>query len=299
MNRKCLRCISVTTHPEAEEAIGETLYRLFDTGAVVWHNLETGESAVSVYVELTYDALTQKKRALRMELKAFSTFGLKTGSLKITTRQVKPEDWAESWKRHFKPIEIGNELLIKPSWSKRKPLAGAKVVILDPGLSFGTGQHPTTSYCLEQLAAARIRSTPQSFLDIGTGTGVLAISAAKLGYEPVRGLDFDAVAVRIARENSALNQCTSIVYGEQDLMKLPVRSKDKVDVICANLIYDVLISGQQRILNRLNKSGRLIIAGILTTQFPQVTDSYRKAGMRLIKSRAEGEWTSGTLKFDV
>jgi ribosomal protein L11 methyltransferase len=296
---RTLRCISVITHPEAEEAVSEALFRLFGTGAVIWHNLETGESRVSVYVELAQEDLTKKRRELRAELKEFSKFGLQTGSLKTTAHRVKPEDWAESWKRHFKPIEIGDDLLIKPSWSKRKPRAGAKVIILDPGLSFGTGQHPTTSYCLEQLATARVHDRHQSFLDIGIGTGVLAIAAAKLGYEPVQGFDFDPVAVRIANENADLNLCSSIELWEQDLMKLPVRSKEKFDVICANLIYDVLIAGQQRIINRLNKNGRLILAGILSAQFAQVTGSYRTAGLRLMKSNTEGEWTSGTLQFGV
>jgi len=298
VNTKCLRCISVRTHPEAEEAVGETLFRLFDSAAVTWHDLESGESTVSVYVELAQKKVISGRRELRADLKRFSEFGLKTGSLKISARQVKPEDWAESWKRHFKPIEIGTHLLIKPSWSNRKPKRGAKVVVLDPGLSFGTGQHPTTSFCLEQLAAARNTDQQQTLLDIGTGTGVLAIAAEKLGYTPVQAFDFDPVAVRIAKENSELNHCSQIEYWEQDLLALPVRTKDKFDIICANLMYDVLISGQKHIINRLHKNGNLILAGILTTQFPKVTDSYCKSGMSLVSSRREGEWTSGRWKFD-
>lgn len=298
MNDKTLRCVSVTTLPEAEEAVGEILFNLFDSSTVTWHDLDSGESTVSVYVELRQSNVTADRRSLRNQLKGLPEFGPATGSLRITLRKVKPEDWAESWKRHFKPIEIGDQLLIKPSWSKRKPRAGAKVVILDPGLSFGTGQHPTTSFCLEQLAAAKHIADRQSFLDIGTGTGVLAIAAAKVGYQPVQAFDFDPVAARIAQENSDLNNCSEIEYSEQDLMKLPVRSKQKFDVICANLMYDVLIAGQKRIINRLTPNGRLIVAGILTTQFSMVVDSYRNAGMQLVKSGCKGEWTSGTLLFD-
>lgn len=298
MSDKTLRCVSVTTLPEAEEAVGEILFNLFDSSAVTWHNLDSGESTVSVYVELSQRNVIADRRSLRNQLKRLPEFGLATGSLRITARKVKPEDWAESWKRHFKPIEIGDSLLIKPSWSKRKPRAGAKVVILDPGLSFGTGQHPTTSFCLEQLAAAKHIDDRQSFLDIGTGTGVLAIAAAKLGYQPVQAFDFDPIAVRIAQENSDLNDCSEIEYSEQDLLKLPVRSKQKFDVICANLMYDVLIAGQKRIINRLAPNGRLIVAGILTTQFSMVVESYRNAGMQLVKSGCKGEWTSGTLLFD-
>ena len=298
MNSRKLRCVSVKTDPEAEEAIGEILFRLFDATATVWHDLESGESTVSVYVELTRSAAIAGRRALRDKLNRFSGYGLKTGSLKVSARQVKPEDWSESWKRHFRPIEIGNKLLVKPSWSKRKPRSGAAVVILDPGLSFGTGQHPTTCYCLEQLSVAHTPGRQQSFLDLGTGTGVLAIAAAKLGFDPVYGIDFDPSAIRNAQENSRLNGCPSVTYSHQDLLRLPVRSKEQHDVICANLISDVLITGRDRILNRLSKSGRLIIAGILTTQFSQVIECYRNAGMQLIHRKTGGEWTSATLRFD-
>ena len=138
---------------------------------------------------------------------------------------MRREDWAESWKRHFKPIEIGDALLVKPSWSKRRPRKNQAVVILDPGLSFGTGQHPTTAFCLREIVRLKLAkergrlarefktrhhadepSALQSFLDIGTGSGILAIAAAKLGYQPVHAFDFDAEAVRIARANARANR---------------------------------------------------------------------------------------------
>ena len=114
---------------------------------------------------------------------------MKIGAGKIEIAKVKREDWAESWKRHFHPIEIGKTLLVKPSWSKKRPAKNQAVVILDPGLSFGTGQHPTTSFCLHQIARGRKNGTPRpSFLDIGTGSGILAIAAAKLGYPAGSGV---------------------------------------------------------------------------------------------------------------
>ena len=132
--------------------------------------------------------------------------GLQIGAGKFALAKVRRENWAESWKRHFKPIEIGGELLIKPSWSKRRAKKNQAVLILDPGLSFGTGQHPTTSFCLEQLVQHRTIKADQSFLDIGTGSGILALAAAKLGYSLVEAFDFDPEAVAIARTNARRNR---------------------------------------------------------------------------------------------
>jgi ribosomal protein L11 methyltransferase len=185
-------------------------------------------------------------------------------------------------------------LLIKPSWSRRRPRKGQSVVVLDPGLSFGTGQHPTTGFCLRQLAARRKPAARQSFLDIGTGSGILAIAAAKLGYEPVEAFDFDAEAVRIARENAAKNQVSAgIRLRRQDVTKLPLRSAGKYSVICANLIANLLLSERGRLLARLPEDGVLVLAGILKTEFRQVQRAFESAGLRLVASRTEHEWRSG------
>jgi ribosomal protein L11 methyltransferase len=210
---------------------------------------------------------------------------------------VRVRDWAESWKRHFKPLEIGDSLLIQPTWSRRKPRAGQQLVLLDPGLSFGTGHHATTRFCLEQLAALRRPAPSQSFLDIGTGTGILAISAVKLGYSPVKAFDFDPDCVRIARENAALNKVAAEVHPTRaDLMRLPPRSAGRFDVVCANLMYDLLLAGRGRILARLRPGGTLVLAGILATQFQLVADAYAAAGLRLVASRTEKEWRSGAFR---
>ncbi len=151
---------------------------------------------------------------------------------------MKREDWAESWKRHFKPIEIRVKarpsaarqsasqppsLLVKPSWSRRRAAKNQAVVILDPGLSFGTGQHPTTAFCLHEIARCRQPGTAQSFLDIGTGSGILAIAAAKLGYAPVQAFDFDPESVRVAGDNARKNRVTGrLKLTRGDLAKLPL-----------------------------------------------------------------------------
>jgi ribosomal protein L11 methyltransferase len=232
--------------------------------------------------------------------------GLKIGPGKITIAKVRREDWAESWKRHFKPIEIGDALLVKPSWSKRRPRKNQAVVILDPGLSFGTGQHPTTAFCLHQIVAAvcdrrsrRSQSTAasKSFLDIGTGSGILAIAAAKLGYQPVHAFDFDVEAVRVARANARANHVRSSLKIEHgDVSKLPLCPARKYDLICANLISDLLIAEKCRIAAQLNRGGTLVLAGILKTEFPLVQKAFAQLGLKLVCRRIGKEWRSGSFR---
>ena len=217
---------------------------------------------------------------------------------------MRREDWAESWKRHFKPLEIGDALLLKPSWEKRQPRKGQAVIILDPGLSFGTGHHATTGFCLRQLVEvrkgrgagreSRASAPALSLLDIGTGSGILAIAAAKLGYSPVRCFDFDPESVRVAKANAAQNDVAHLVKPvRRDLTKLPPASATRYHVVCANLIYDLLIAERDRILSRLRPDGVLVLAGILQTQFAKVERAYRQAGLKLIATEVEKEWQSG------
>jgi ribosomal protein L11 methyltransferase len=235
---------------------------------------------------------------LRNRLQQIAQCGLNIGPAKISMQRVRREDWAESWKRHFKPIEIGSALLIKPSWSKRRAKKSQAVVVLDPGLSFGTGQHPTTAFCLRQISSFVIRhSSLPSFLDIGTGSGILAIAAAKLGYSPVKAFDFDPGAVRIAQENARKNGVSRKVnIRHQDVTKLSARSLSKFDLICANLISTLLIAERRRIFSQLKKGGVLVLAGILHNDFASVQTAYEALGMRLIASRTEKGWRSGAFR---
>ena len=196
--------ISIQTHREAEEAVVELCRAIFPEPPVSFTDADTGRVAVNVYVGKPVGRAAVVLR-IRSGFAVIRRSGLNAGSGKISIRKIPHRDWAESWRRHFKPLEVGSALLVKPSWSRRRPRAGQAVVVLDPGLSFGTGQHPTTAFCLRQVAACRDPRRPQSFLDIGTGSGILAIAAAKLGYSPVEAFDNDPVAVRRARDNARRN----------------------------------------------------------------------------------------------
>jgi len=241
---------------------------------------------------------------LRRALGQIKSYGLNTGTGRISIKRMRREDWAESWKRHFRPIEIGSALLIKPSWSRRAPRKGQAAIVLDPGLSFGTGQHPTTGFCLQQLVAnherLKSRTAQGSFLDIGTGSGILAIAAAKLGYAPVAAFDFDVDAVRIARENARKNAVSRKVnIRHKDMTQMPRRSREKYDLICANLISTVLVAERRRIVSRLKPGGVLVLAGILRGEFASVRGAYETCGLRLVASRMEKEWRSGAFCFGV
>lgn len=255
---------------------------------------ETGLVVVSVYVQTKPDWSRAGRAKLMSELKRIAGNGLNIGPGKVELKRIRQEDWAESWKLHFKPVLFGSALLLKPSWSRRRPRKGQVEVVLDPGLSFGTGRHPTTAFCLRQLVVRRRSGASQSCLDIGTGSGILAIAAAKLGYAPVDAFDFDSEAVGIARANARRNGVAALIrFRQQDLTKLPRRSAQQYSLICANLISSLLKAERERILTRLRADGVLAIAGILEGEFAQVQRAFETAGMRLVASRTQNEWRCG------
>lgn len=312
--------VSIATSREAEEAVAELVLRVLSQTPSTYFDAETGDTTVSTYLEQPSQWSAAARAELQAGLCTLTECGLDIGPGAIASSKVRREDWAESWKRHFKPLEIGDALLLKPSWEKRKPRKGQAVIILDPGLSFGTGHHATTGFCLRQLVEVRKgrgaglglgagresrASAPArnldpnpapalSLLDIGTGSGILAIAAAKLGYSPVRCFDFDPESVRVAKANALQNDVAHLVKPvRHDLTKLPLASATRYHVVCANLIYDLLLAERERILKRLRPDGVLVLAGILQTQFPQVERAYRQAGLQLIATEVEKEWQSG------
>ena len=187
--------------------------------------------------------------------------------------------------------------MLKPSWSGRKARKSQVVVVLDPGLSFGTGHHPTTAFCLEQLVRFRC-DQPQSLLDVGTGSGVLAIAATRLGYNPVIGFDVDAEAIRIARANARRNRVErQIQFHQEDLASARLRLAHGYSVVCANLTADLLLGHRDRFLAWLEPGGLLVLAGILKEEFGKVQRHYERAGLRRVAGSTKGEWHSGSFQL--
>jgi ribosomal protein L11 methyltransferase len=284
--------VSVRTTTEGEEAVAGLLEKIFGQPPAVYRSEKTGGIVVTVYPE----GLPAPQRALRASLEAalagMRGLPLALGAAGLAIKRLRRENWAESWKRHFQPIEVSPRLLIKPSWSRRRARPGQHVVILDPGLSFGTGQHPTTLFCLQQLARCRRPGMEQSLLDIGCGSGILAIAAAKLGYSPVVALDNDPEAVRASRNNVKRNK-VRVVVRLADLTRLPLACRGRYDVVCANLICDLLVGEGEKIRRWLKPGGKLVTAGILHGEFSRLQKKLQRCCLTLEKAGVNREWKSG------
>jgi ribosomal protein L11 methyltransferase len=311
MRHQSLWKVTVTTTPEAEDAVAELLRAILNQPATAYFDVETGVSTITIYLPQKWESAGKVGAAVSAGLKRIRSYGLRIGPGKIMMAKIRREDWAESWKRHFKPIEIREALLIKPSWSRRQARKGQSVIVLDPGLSFGTGHHPTTAFCLEQIVAAvhgrrnqrpRRIAAAKSFLDLGTGSGILAMAAARLGCSPVRALDFDPESVRVARANARANQLhrkLRIMRG--DVSQLPIRPGQRghgYDLVCANLLTDLLIAQRRRIAAQLKPDGTLVLAGILKSEFASVQKAYKTLGLGPVSRQVETEWCSGAFRFD-
>jgi ribosomal protein L11 methyltransferase len=293
---KLLRSISITTSLSAEDAVGVLLELEQGQTPSSYADALTRLSTVSVYGEIETRDVPGIKRRLREGLQALAANGIDVGPAQIQVKKVPARDWSESWKRHFKPLDLGPRLLVKPTWSRRVPKKSQALVVLDPGLSFGTGQHATTRFCLEQLVALRDpAASSQSMLDVGTGSGILAIAAVKLGYQPVNAFDFDPDCVRVANENTELNGVAAVLtVTHDDITQVPKKPKQRYSVVCANLIYDLLIAERDRLLARVAPGGSLVLAGILETQFTLVRKTFEAAGWKLVAATTDKEWRSGT-----
>lgn len=300
--KSLLHEVSVQTSASAEDAVGALLEKVLGIVPSVHIDVIQGTVRVQAYGEWSPDQVPTLRRSLRQGLAQLIEHGVDPGPSKIRIRRVPPRDWSESWKRHFKPFVVGDHLWVKPPWSRRRPRRDQVEVILNPGLSFGTGQHPTTRYCLRELV--RLRPGPAvattdagvpSFMDLGTGSGLLAIAAACLGYAPIEALDFDPDSVRIAMENAERNGVANrLTLAQADVLKLPVKPTRRFDIVAANLMADLLVEARRQITSRVAPAGHLVVAGILTTQFDTVVEAYRADGWELLDSIIEDEWRSGT-----
>lgn len=291
--RSALWKVSISTTPEAEDAISELLSEQVGQPATSYTDLETGITTVAAYLNERPSPFRPVRDGLEKGLERLRRSRVIVGAGRISLASIRPRDWAESWKRHFKPIAIGRALLLRPSWSRKKPSPGQRSLILDPGLSFGTGHHPTTLFCLQQIVAWRNPKTAQSFLDLGTGSGILALAAARLRYAPVEAIDNDPDAVRVAQANARRNRLEhKIRFRAAELARLPKTGFPRYSLICANLIAPLLIEHRDRILARLGPSGRLVLAGILKTEAPFICSCYKVAGLSLVAARSQGEWRS-------
>jgi ribosomal protein L11 methyltransferase len=206
-------------------------------------------------------------------------------------RAVIEKDWSLEWKQHYHPIRLGRRIQIVPSWMDPTPYASDLVLRLDPGMAFGTGMHPTTQLCLETLED--LAATGSDVIDLGCGSGILAIAAAKLGAGRVLGVDIDPQAVRTARENILLNGVESTVQIRAGSLAELLKEERSAPLVVANILAVVLREMLAAGLARtVRPGGRLVLSGILEEQSAAVEAAIREAGMRVEEKRVRQDWVA-------
>ncbi len=248
---------------------------------------------VTVYIpadERAGDTAAEARRRLQ-ELGAMET-GLDLGKLTLELGEQDDEDWAESWKASYKPFRLGRRFVIKPTWEAFDPEPDDKIIQIDPGMAFGSGTHETTGMCTELIE--RYVRPGQRVCDVGTGTGILAIAAALMGARPVLASDIDPMAVRVARENVALNGLGGVVEVRQGDLLAAVDAP--CDVLIANIIADVIVMMAPDALTRVVPGGLFICSGIATGRRAEVVEALTRAGFADIDGLTRGEWVALTAR---
>ena len=308
-------------HCSVPERRVNPLFEVFDGGDFVlssYHDIESDETEMRIYLE---DA-AQAPDAARRLADALRVAGC---AAEVSTSEVPDEDWKLSYRRHFRTEKIARRLVTVPTWelddfkASADPDMRARIpLVLDPGLAFGTGKHETTRACLEYIDELAGNGA-QSFLDMGCGSGILSIAAAKLGCSPVSGFDIDEDAVNASRENAALNgvkvdyrlfalgkgavtldesiEAAKGLYPDLALQGRDVGSSATpfapADIVVANILGPLLIAFAEEIASYAKKT--LIVSGILNELYPEVRGAFAALGFSEVSRKTIGEWTTGCL----
>lgn len=210
---------------------------------------------------------------------------MKAGATDVKTQLLPEQNWDELWRKHFKPHRIGSRLVVRPSWETYEFSPGDIELVLDPGQAFGTGEHATTKMCLELLEAADLAG--KSVLDLGCGSGILAIAAVKMGASRVLAVDIDPMAVEVAKENARLNGVTvPVLQGDGEM------GNEQVDIIVSNIISATLIRLAGLAYERLKSGGWWQVSGIISDNWPDVLDEARRVGFTLDRTIEEDGWVA-------
>ncbi len=263
-------------------------------------NMRDCETCVTVYLPDDsqgadmLSALRSEMSALgeRDENKAF-------GRLAVELANVREEDWANNWKQYFKPLTVGERLVIKPSWEEYDPTDGRTVLEIDPALSFGTGQHNTTQLCLE-LIEKNLRDGDR-VLDLGCGSGILSIAAVLLGADSATAVDISQNSVETAKENASQNNIPTEKYTAYcgDIISdnaLVEKIGGEFDIIAANIVADVLIAMSPLFEKFLKKGSKLILSGIIIERADEVIEAVKSKGYTLVEIREKDGWAA--VSFD-
>ncbi|MCY6371822.1 50S ribosomal protein L11 methyltransferase [Clostridium ganghwense] len=212
-------------------------------------------------------------------------FGLDKGEGIVTVNKVNEEEWENNWKKYYKPTKVGGKTVVKPIWEEYKPNNNEIVIELDPGMAFGTGTHETTRLCVKALE--EYIKEDSTVFDIGTGSGILAITAAKLNAKKVVGVDLDPVAVESAKQNVGYNDVDNIEILYGDLMEVV---EGKADIVVANILADVIKILAEDVKKFIVDGGYFISSGIILDRKEDVIEKLEECGFEIEKTNIDGEW---------
>lgn len=299
--------ISIQTTHEATEAVANIFHDLGASGVIIedpvlinayrssgtWDYCDLPEPAdieivtVKAYLPVD-DQLDDKLGLFEQKVNDLEQHNLNKGCGLINWVEVQDEDWASAWKEYFHPVKVSEHIVIKPSWEDYFPAVDDIVIELDPGMAFGTGTHHTTVLCIRLLD--ELVKTGDTVFDVGTGSGILAVAAAKLGAASVHAIDLDPVAVRVAQENVSMNSVQhTVVTAQGDLL---TGVSGQADIIVANIIADVIIQILNDLPARLKDDGAFIASGIIIERLSDVTAAMLDHKFIIEKVVEEGGWAA-------
>lgn len=256
-----------------------------------------GRSRITFYLQADEAGFT-KLAELRIALEQFRKTNTDCGSLLMTMDNMQDADWENNWKQYYKPMEIGERLLVIPQWEQAES-NGRVPLILDPGLTFGTGSHATTRLCLTALE--KTVHGGERVLDLGCGSGILSIAALKLGASFAAAADIDDKCIKVAYENAALNGIGKEVYSvySGDILtdrKLQEKLGSGYDVILANIVSDVIIALAPAVRPLLAPGGVFLCSGIIDDRAEEVAEKLKEAGLEILETRSSEGWFAYTCK---
>lgn len=298
--------IHIKTSVAAIDAVTNILYNFGSTGVMInnpldedFTNQEEGKWDYYDPQNLTLDfegaLLTgyfeeidpiQTCEEIKEAIAALSTFDIDTGLAEIDYKEIFPSDWENEWKKYFKPFRLGNHIVIKPTWETFETLPDDLVIEIDPGNAFGSGTHETTSMCIEMIE--KYMKTTDTVVDVGCGSGILAIAAGKLGSKSIIAVDIDENAVNTAKENVALNGLTEVTdVRHGDLISV---ISEKADLVVANIIADIIVKLSDDIDKILKPDALFISSGLIMNKVDWVIEELALRQFEIIEVMKKGEW---------
>ncbi len=280
-----LQCVVIDAPIEEAELIAAGLEAV-GVEMVSWEDWDEGRVRFEEYLETLREA---EERVDRLE--PCLCDWCRNATWSIDVRPLENRDWAEAWREHFRAEQVSQHIVVRPPWEAVDAAPGVHVIEVNPGMSFGTGQHPTTRGCLQFIDDVAAGMAVQSFLDVGCGSGILTIAAAKLGYTYPQGFDCDPVCVEISRENARINGVGDATRFEQ-VDAVGWRAPGRFDLVVANIYSSVLLEIREQLCASVSREGYLVLSGILARHRDRVTRAYAGMGFRELAVRGGGGWVT-------